>query len=120
MATLGEVRRQARGSTPLLPRAFLDDHASDEDSSLVVPLAAIQVRTISTAWIVLGNYFFEWWIGHAVYGVASYDDQLVVTRGAAQTTIDFHVYDSVIASGVPTTRGPLSCAWPISLTWFAR
>ena len=56
-------------STPLLPRAFLNDHASDEDSSLVLPLRAVEDRTISNASIAAGNYFFEWcvWIGYAVY-----------------------------------------------------
>ena len=69
---LGEHRRQARGSTPVVPSAFLNDHTSDEDSSLVLPLRAVKNRTILHAWIVAGNYFFEWcvWTGYAVYCLA--------------------------------------------------
>jgi steroid 5-alpha reductase family enzyme len=59
-------------STPVLPSAFLNDHASDEDSSRVLPFRAAQNQTIFSAWIAWENYFFEWcyWIGLAVYGVA--------------------------------------------------
>jgi len=55
-----------------LASAFLNDHASDDDSSLVVPLSAVENRTISNASIFEENYFFEWcvWIGYAIYGLA--------------------------------------------------
>jgi steroid 5-alpha reductase family enzyme len=35
-------------------------------------LRAVENRTILHAWIVAGNYFFEWcvWIGYAIYGIA--------------------------------------------------
>jgi hypothetical protein len=64
--------RQTRGSTPVLPSAFLNDHASDEDSSRVLPFRAVQDRTILDAWIAGENYFFEWcvWVGFALYGLA--------------------------------------------------
>ena len=59
-------------STPVLPSAFLNDHASDEDSSPVLPFRAAQNQTIFSAWIAWQNYFFEWlvWLGFAIYGLA--------------------------------------------------
>ncbi len=72
MTTRGNNRKQARGSTPLVPSAFLNDHRSDDDSSPLLPLGAAESRTISNASIFEENYFFEWcvWFGYAVYGLA--------------------------------------------------
>ncbi|HEY4181993.1 MAG TPA: DUF1295 domain-containing protein [Kofleriaceae bacterium] len=68
----GNHRKQARRSTPIVPSAFLNDHATDDESSPLLPLRAAESRTISNASISEENYFFEWcvWIGYAVYGLA--------------------------------------------------
>ena len=57
---------------PLAGGAFLNDHTSDEDSYLFLPLRAVEDQTISNASIVAANYFFEWcvWLGYAVYCLA--------------------------------------------------
>ncbi|MEZ4359442.1 MAG: DUF1295 domain-containing protein [Kofleriaceae bacterium] len=72
-------------STPLLPHAFPSDHASVENSSLVLPFRPVQDRRISNASIVGENYFFEWiyWLGLAVHGLAFAPWGLVALSGQA-------------------------------------
>jgi len=58
-------------STPVVPNAFLNDHASDDDSFRLVPRRPFKDRTISNASISEENYFFEWCVrlGFAIYGL---------------------------------------------------
>jgi len=78
-------------STPVVPSAFLNDHASDDDAFRLLPPRPFQDRTISNASISEENYFFEWrvWVGFAEVTTG---DHFTATRarnavGANPTTL---------------------------------